>query len=213
MNKKIKAVIFDLDGVLVDATEWHYESLNQALHLFGYNIDREAHVDRYNGLPTRKKLEMLKEERGFPLALKEFVNKIKQKYTQDVIYNKCKPCFEKEYMLSKLKEEGYRIACCSNSVRNSVKTFLTKSGIIDYFEFYIGNDEGHTPKPDPAMYDYAINKMGLNPDEVVIVEDAPHGIASAKASGAHTCEVKGFHDVHYERLKNFIDKIEGVQNA
>jgi beta-phosphoglucomutase-like phosphatase (HAD superfamily) len=62
---KIKAIIFDLDGVLVDATEWHYEALNRALGLFGYTIARYEHLTTYNGLPTRKKLEMLRREK-FP---------------------------------------------------------------------------------------------------------------------------------------------------
>ena len=66
---KIKAVIFDLDGVLVDATEWHYEALNRALGLFGYNIARYEHLTTYNGLPTRKKLEMLSVEKNFPRGL------------------------------------------------------------------------------------------------------------------------------------------------
>lgn len=60
---KIKAVIFDMDGVLIDAKEWHYEALNKALALFGFAISRQEHLDSYDGLPTRKKLEMLSSEK------------------------------------------------------------------------------------------------------------------------------------------------------
>ena len=72
----IKAVIFDLDGVLVDATEWHYEALNNALALFGFNIDRNMHFSEYNGLPTKEKLKRLSNRKGFPLSLLEFTNEI-----------------------------------------------------------------------------------------------------------------------------------------
>ena len=53
---KIKAIVFDMDGVLIDAKEWHYEALNRALGLFGYGISRYDHLSRYDGLPTRRKL-------------------------------------------------------------------------------------------------------------------------------------------------------------
>ena len=56
----IECVLFDLDGVLVDACDWHYESLNNALIKFGYNpIERSVHLQKFNGLPTHIKLNML----------------------------------------------------------------------------------------------------------------------------------------------------------
>jgi beta-phosphoglucomutase-like phosphatase (HAD superfamily) len=76
----IRAVLFDLDGVLVDATEWHYEALNRALRLFGFGITRYEHLAGYNGLPTRRKLEMLSVEKGLPVALHGMVGRLKQVY-------------------------------------------------------------------------------------------------------------------------------------
>ncbi len=75
---KITAVLFDLDGVLVDATEWHYEALNRALGLFGYSISRHDHLSTYNGLPTRKKLEMLSVETNLPVSSHGLTNRIIQ---------------------------------------------------------------------------------------------------------------------------------------
>ena len=59
MTNKIKAVIFDMDGVLIDAKDWHYEALNKALRLFGLEITRSEHETTYDGLPTKDKLEIL----------------------------------------------------------------------------------------------------------------------------------------------------------
>ena len=70
MPRKIKAVIFDMDGVLVDAKEWHYNALNRALNLFGQEISRYDHIVTYDGLPTSMKLQMLSMERGLPEDLK-----------------------------------------------------------------------------------------------------------------------------------------------
>src|SRR5947208_16924510 len=117
---KIKAVLFELVGVLVDATEWQYEALNRALGLFGYTNSRYEHMTTYNGLPTRKKLEMLSVEKGFPRGLHSLTNRIKQKYTREEILRSCTPAFEKEFMIHQLKRDGYKLAVCSNSIWESV---------------------------------------------------------------------------------------------
>ena len=75
---KVEAVVFDVDGVLVDAREWHYEALNRALALLGFPISRFDHLSTYDGLSTRQKLELLSTERGLPRPLHPFVNELKQ---------------------------------------------------------------------------------------------------------------------------------------
>ena len=205
---KIKAIIFDLDGVLVDATEWHYEALNRALGLFGFNIARYEHLTTYNGLPTRKKLEMLSVEKGFPRGLQSIVNKIKQKYTREEILRSCTPVFEKEFMVHQLKREGYKLGVCSNSIRESVELMLRGSGIWELFDCVLSNEDVKLAKPDPEIYLSAFKKLGVKPEETMIVEDAPHGIESARRSGAALCEVTGFNEVDYARIKR---ALEGVR--
>jgi len=208
---KITAVVFDLDGVLVDATEWHYEALNRSLQLFGFSISRYEHLSTYNGLPTRKKLEMLTVEKGLPVALHGLINRVKQVYTREEILTKCRPVFEKEYMMSRLKSDGYRLAVCSNAIRDSVELMIRQSGLYDYFEFLISNEDVKRAKPDPEIYHKALERLGCKPQEVVIVEDAPHGIESGRRSGGHVCEVSGFPEVDYFRIKGFIDRVERAE--
>jgi beta-phosphoglucomutase len=200
----IKAVLFDLDGVLVDATEWHYEALNRALGLFGFSISRYEHLSTYNGLPTRKKLEMLSVQSKLPMSLHGLISRIKQTYTREEILTQCRPRFEIEYLLSRLKREGYKLAVCSNSIKESVDLMLRQSGIDRYFEFVVSNEEVAKPKPDPEMYLSAIKRLGLEPQDVVVVEDAPQGIRSAEAAGAHVLQVEGVEEVTYSRIRNFI---------
>ncbi len=69
---RIEAVVFDMDGVLIDAKDWHYHALNRALAHFGYSISRGDHLSTYDGLPTRHKLEMLSKERGCRAACTGF---------------------------------------------------------------------------------------------------------------------------------------------
>jgi HAD superfamily hydrolase (TIGR01509 family) len=202
---KIKAVLFDLDGVLVDATEWHYEALNRALGLFGFHIARYEHLTTYNGLPTRKKLEMLSVEKGFPRGLHTLTNKIKQKYTREEILRSCTPVFEKEFMVRQLKRDGLKLAVCSNSIRESVELMLRGSGILDEFDCVLSNEDVSAPKPDPEMYITACQRLGIKPAEAVIVEDAPHGIEAARKSGAQLCRVNGFNEVDYARIKRALE--------
>jgi HAD superfamily hydrolase (TIGR01509 family) len=201
-------VLFDLDGVLVDATEWHYEALNRALRLFGFDITRYEHLSSYNGLPTRKKLEMLTVEKGLPSAIHDMLNRLKQVYTREEILTKCRPAFEKEYMLSRLKREGLRLAVCSNSIRESVRLMVHQSGLTEYFDLLVSNEDVSKPKPDPEIYTTAMSRVGTAPEETLIVEDAPHGIEAARQSGAHVCEVAGFGEVNYFRVRSAIDRAE-----
>lgn len=204
----IECVLFDLDGVLVDATEWHYEALNRALLMFGFDITRYEHLSSYNGLPTRRKLEMLSVEKGLPAAIHQMLNRLKQVYTRDEILAKCRPVFEKEYMLSRLKREGYRLAVCSNSVRDSLELMISQSGLTEYFEFLLSNEDVSKPKPDPEIYVKAMARINVSPEATLIVEDAPHGVEAARRSGAHVCHVQNFSEVDYVRIRAALDRIE-----
>lgn len=207
---KIKAVIFDMDGVLIDAKDWHYEALNKALELFGMEISRYDHLVTFDGLPTKKKLEMLSIERGLPEELHDFINALKQQYTMGMVHQKCKPKFYHEFALSKLKSSGYKLAVCSNSIRNSVQVMLDKASLLRYLEFFLSNQDVSKGKPDPEMYIKAIERLGISPEEVMIVEDNEHGIAAAKASGAHVMEVEGVEDVNYTNICKHINLFEAT---
>lgn len=209
MNKyKIKAVIFDMDGVLIDAKDWHYEALNKALRLFGSEITRYDHLVTFDGLPTRDKLEMLSIENNFPRGLHNFVNVMKQQYTMEIVYSKCKPTFHHQYALSTLKSEDFKLAVCSNSIRNSIQIMMEKSGLLDYLDFFISNEDVKKGKPDPEMYITAIKKLCLSPQECLIVEDNENGLKAAYASGAHVLKVEGVDDVSFINIKNKIKAIE-----
>ncbi len=116
---KIKAILFDLDGVLIDATEWHYEALNDALKLFGFEITREEHNGFYNGLPTSEKLKVLSEKKNLPTSLHDTIKRLKRKYTDDKVIQACRPSYEKQIMLTQVKNKGYKLACCSNAQKYS----------------------------------------------------------------------------------------------
>ncbi|WP_428153204.1 HAD family hydrolase [Brevundimonas sp.] len=207
----IKAVLFDMDGVLIEAKDWHYEALNRALALFGLAIDRDAHLATFDGLPTRRKLEMLSRTRNLPVALHSFINEIKQEETVQITYASCKPVFHHRYALAELKKDGLRLGVCSNSIRQTIDLMMRLSGLSDFLDLTISNEDVARSKPDPEMYNNAISQMGLSPTEVLILEDNDHGIAAARASGAHVLVIGTTNDVTYQNIRSSIDRINEDQ--
>lgn len=207
----IKAILFDMDGVLIEAKEWHYEALNKALDLFGMPISRHDHLTTFDGLPTRKKLEMLSLERGLPKELHEFINEMKQHYTMEMVHIQCKPRFVHELALSTLKSRGYSMAVCSNSVRNTVETMMQKAGLDKYLDYMVSNEDVSKGKPDPEMYLKAIAHFGLAPRECLIVEDNENGIKAARASGAHLLVVRDVSDTNLGNIQGRIHEIDAAE--
>lgn len=204
----IKAILFDMDGVLIEAKEWHYEALNQALALFGMPISRFDHLTTFDGLPTRKKLEMLSLERQLPGELHEFVNEMKQQYTMEMVHTQCKPRFIHEFALSSLKSMGYKIAVCSNSVRNTVETMMQKAGLDKYLDIMISNEDVSNGKPNPEMYIKAMEHFGYSPQQCLIVEDNENGIKAARAAGGHLMVVR---DISETNLENIVSRIRETE--
>ncbi|KKS39427.1 MAG: HAD-superfamily hydrolase, subfamily IA, variant 3 [Parcubacteria group bacterium GW2011_GWD2_42_14] len=203
---KHKAVLFDLDGVLVNMPKGHFEALNDTLRIFGTEIEEEEHINFFNGLPTRKKVAELERQGRLPSGLLEFINELKQDRTKQIIPKYCVPDYSKIILLGHLKRKGFKVACCSNSVRETLHLMLKSAEIFDFFDLIIGNDEVSKSKPDPEIYLTAMERLELTPKECIIVEDAPHGIAAAKASGATVYEVRGVQDVNISLFENLLFK-------
>jgi beta-phosphoglucomutase len=145
----IKAVLFDLDGVLVDARDWHYEALNTALGVFGFRISRDEHEAVYNGLPTTQKLEKLSLEKGLPAELHQLIYDLKQIHTKRALHGKTRPSFDKQLMLKRLKNAGLKIAVCSNSIRETVEVMLENAMLKEYFDLLLSNQDVKQNKPHP----------------------------------------------------------------
>lgn len=204
----IKAVIFDMDGVLIEAKEWHYDALNRALRLFGFQISRHEHLTTYDGLPTSRKLEMLSLESGLPRELHSFINEMKQDYTMEIVHTQCRPRFVHEFALSKLRAMGYKLAVASNSIRNTVEVMMQKARLEPYLDLMLSNQDVTRAKPDPEIYDQAIARLGLKPEECLIVEDNENGIRAAQASGGQLLVVRDVADANFENILGRIRQLD-----
>lgn len=196
----IKAIAFDMDGVLIDAKEWHYQALNRALALFGCPISHDEHITVFDGLPTRRKLQMLSAANRIPSALHEFISDLKQAYTMEIVAARCKPRFIHQYALARLQAEGFRLAVCSNAVRHSVDVMMQRAALAPYLDFTLSNQDVARPKPDPEIYLQAIARFGVAPEECLVVEDHAAGVRAAREAGARVLQVAGTDDVTYAAI-------------
>ena len=202
----IKLIIFDMDGVLVDAGELHYQALNRALSLVGeeYVIPKSEHLAIYEGLPTKRKLDLLTEKKNLPKGKHDFVWNKKQEITEMMVSEEMTYDERMRGILSRLKNDGYTLCVASNSIRHSVKMILLRKGLMEYFDFYYSNQDVIEPKPNVEMYLRCMIKAGCSPKETLIIEDSLVGRKAAIESGAHLCAVRNNHDVTYEKIKNSV---------
>ena len=200
----IKLVVFDLDGVLIDSKQTHYEALNRALGS-EYAITIEEHLSTYDGLPTRSKLNMLSERKGLPTDCHAEIARAKQKHTVEILKETVQPRQDFVDMCREIKDRGYTLACASNAVRDTVKMSLLQLGIIEYFDFWYSNEDVYRPKPHFEMYFECMLKADAKPNETLIIEDSHIGRQAVLDAGAHLLAVADTHDVS---LAIVLDAIE-----
>lgn len=194
----MKLVLFDLDGVLIDAKKIHYESLNAALD-DEYKITEEEHLNIYDGRKTRQKLQMLTEQKGLPVEKYEYVYQAKQLLTIRLI-NQLEPIEEIKLLFQELEDLGYSIGVCSNSIRRTVLTALARVELMSYCSVIVSNEDVKNSKPHPEMYWKAMSMMGYLPEDTYIIEDSPVGLLAAQRSRANYIRVDNPYDVTREKI-------------
>jgi len=127
-----------------------------------------------------------------------------------MVYTLCKPKFNHEYALSRLKADGYRIAVCSNSVKKTIEVMMERSSLKKYLDFSLSAQDVLLPKPAPDIYLAAMEKYELEPHECLVVEDNENGLKAARASGAHVMQVHNVNEVNYENIIANINKYEVI---
>lgn len=204
-----KLIIFDLDGVLIESRELHYDSLNEALRSVGeqYVISREEHLSTYDGLNTTKKLKMLTESKNLPVHLYDQIWNDKQIATFDLIKQipKSKQLIN---LFKEIKAAGYKIAVASNSIRETVKLALLSVGVFEHVDYYVSNEDVKRTKPFPEMYWQCMTALNCLPKDTIIIEDSHIGRTGAINSGAHLLPVENSYDLNHYKVFSKMEEVE-----
>lgn len=200
-----KLIIFDLDGVLVDSKDIHFNALNLALKDIDqkYVINIEDHLKIYNGLPTKEKLKILSEKTGLDKDLFEKINKQKQEYTFEML-NEIKEDVELKNLISTVKQNNIKVCVASNSIKKTIELILSKLNIIDLIDYIVSNEDVEYPKPFPEMYWKCMSKFGCIPKDVVIFEDSIIGKIAVLDSGANLIEIENRDDLNLDKINKAI---------
>lgn len=204
----IKLIIFDLDGVLVDTKNIHFEALNFALSKIDkkYIISYDDHIVTYDGLPTLKKLNILNKNIGLPTKNFDEIIKIKKSITKELI----KKNIKENKILLKLFDsikKNYKIAVASNAIKETIILCLSNLKLLDYVDLIISNEEVEYMKPNPQIFLKCMTHFGIAPSETLILEDSAKGRKAAINSSAHLFPVETLLDVNNDNIISHINTI------
>lgn len=206
----IKAILFDLDGVLVNTTQLHYETFRDALQevVPTCKLSWADHETRFEGMTTRSKLDVLEKEGVVKQDQFQAIFDKKQELIWKRIPFVVQPRENLRLLLITLNNQGFRLFCCSNSVRKTLDLLLTQLGILNLFEATYSNEDVKEPKPSPEIYELAMRKSFLQKEWCLIVEDSAVGRTAAYKSGAHVLEVEDAEDVTIELFRDTLYFLE-----
>jgi len=178
LKNNIKGFIFDLDGVITDTSEYHFQSWKQLSEEEGFEFNREIN-EKLRGVSRMRSLEIILDGKKLSEAKKKELTDRKNKYYQQLLENLNKDNIigNMENILKRLKERGFKIAVASSS--KNAKKVLKRLKIIDIFDTISDGDSVENAKPAPDLFLHTAEKLALEPEECVVVEDAESGIKAA----------------------------------
>jgi len=195
-----KGLVFDLDGVLVESKQLHYQALRQALLAEGegLSLEEEEHRLVYDGLSTRQKLVLLSRNRGLPEHRHNHVFAGKQRLTLELTARHITPNLQLIETFRQLKRDGFPVVIASNCIRASVDTLLTALGLSDLVDVTLSNEDVPKSKPFGDMYVRAATSLGCQPSELLVFEDSPTGFEACIRAGCALTKVDGPHQLTYD---------------
>ena len=206
----IKAIIFDLDGVLVDTKNIHFNALNNAIKKYDKNfvIKYSDHLKRFDGLSTKRKLDLLMND-GLNKKLIEKISDEKKIITEKMLHQNLNFNLEIFELFKYFKNSGFKLGIATNAIRKTLDTAINILGIRDFLDFTISNEEVNNAKPHSEVYLKSFLHLGLNPKQVLIIEDSKLGRDAAYNSGAYCFEIEDFKiDL---TIDNILKKISNIK--
>ena len=212
-SRTIRLVVFDLDGVLVESRDLHYEALNRALEEEAggqYVISRDEHEHVYDGLSTNQKLKMLGVAKGLPRDLHKKVWSKKQEYTESLVKEVLLPTDNILNAIATLKRMCLPVCVASNCIRSSVQTILTHVGLMPHVDVFLSNEDVDNAKPAPDIYLKACKIFGVDPSSTLVVEDSTKGFEAASRAGCHMLRVFNPQEVTNTSVASRIQELESL---
>jgi beta-phosphoglucomutase family hydrolase len=199
MTKKVKAVIFDMDGVLVDSEPLHIQTEKRMFRKMGLDISDEEHAG-YMGTATDVMWKQIISKRNLPLDIAEITDRtIREGLPFFYSLEKIDPMPGLIDLLEKLKEKNIPMAVASSSDPETIRVILEKSGLEKYFHYAVSSSEAGKSKPEPDVFLHTAQLLGVKPENCVVFEDSKNGIKAAKAAGMFCISYSGANSGEQDR--------------
>jgi HAD superfamily hydrolase (TIGR01509 family) len=179
--ERLKAAIFDLDGLMVDSEPLQWRAMNLALSPLGIQIDESEWISMV-GRRTIDNLARLRERHGFDIDPEEIEGAKNQTY-RSLIRQGVIPMPGLHHAIDICSRGGLDLGLASSSVRTDVEIILRSLGLNGVFHSVVTGDDVPIGKPDPAIFLEAARRLSVSPSKCIVLEDTAYGVAAAKAAG------------------------------
>ncbi|PYJ27975.1 MAG: hydrolase [Verrucomicrobia bacterium] len=205
MPQPLRAVIFDLDGILADSEPWWNEIDSKLLAEYGVIYRGEYHREVL-GVSYRLAVEFYKKAFGLSASIEELMRR-RGEIATEFFANRVGLFPSTKRTLERLRDMKVRLAIATSSVSASARPFLDRHGLTPFFDGIVTGDEIERGKPDPDIYLRAAKKLGIGADACLVIEDALSGITAGKAAGMRVAAIpdRRFVDARdYEKEADYV---------
>lgn len=183
-----KAVIFDLDGTLVDSM-WIWKEIDiRFLGTYGLTVP-EGLNDLLEGFSFHETAKYFKEHFPLPLSIEEIMNTWNH-MAAEMYENEIPLKDGAREFIELLKEKDMPLGIATSNSRELAKVCLRANGILDAFDYICTSNEVPKGKPEPDVYLHAARKLGVDPEQILVFEDIPYGLMAGKRANMKTCAVR-----------------------
>ena len=179
---KFDAVLFDMDGLLIDSMQYWIEHDHEWFAMFNSKVTPEL-IKFFTGKSMRQNIEWIKNEYHLEESVDELVAK-RIAMTNSIYTEKCQLLPGVTKLVSSIHTSAVKQAIASGSSHDRIQTVVDRFDLADYFDALLSTDDvGFKGKPAPDVYLHVAKQMGVEPSRCVVVEDAENGLRSAQAAG------------------------------
>ena len=180
----IEAIVFDFDGLIVDTETPEFDSWQEIFQSYGVPLERrlwDAAIGRHS--KSFNIYQHLAEVSGQRIEREELRPKMRRRYLELIARNPVLPGVE-DYLVS-AKDMRLKLAVASSSSPGWAAGHLKERGLAHFFEFVLSAGDVTNAKPDPELYEMSVERLGVQPENALAIEDSAHGLTAAKAAGLH----------------------------
>ena len=178
----MKAVIFDMDGVIIDSEPIHFETDMETMKYLGCNISIEE-LEKYVGTTNEYMIADIKKNYNIKKSVEEIINYKVEMVKNKIVQSDLEPIEGIRELLIYLKKKNIPAAIASSSPKEFINVVVSKFKLQEYFKYIVSGEEVESGKPAPDVYIETAKKLGISPKECIVVEDSKNGVIAAKAAG------------------------------